>query len=143
VIAEAIQEMWHRELGLVVRVNNMEQGSLLASRRTLDYQILRSEWAGDYLDPKTFLDVFRSDSTNNHTGWKNTQYDALLFAADRTADPVARNDLMRQAETLLLTDLPIIPIYYYTSVRLVHPDVHGWHPTLLDRHPYKYVWLEK
>lgn len=142
VIAEAIQEMWRRELGLEVRVNNMEQGSLLASRRTLDYQILRSEWAGDFLDAKTFLDVFRSDSSNNHTGWKNTQYDALLFAADRTADPAARHDLMRQAETLLLTDAPIIPIFYYTSVRLVHPAVRGWHPTLLDRHPYKHVWLE-
>jgi oligopeptide transport system substrate-binding protein len=28
-------------------------------------------------------------------------------------------------------------------VRLVQPSVHGWHATLLDRHPYKHVWLEK
>ena len=49
---------------------------------------------------------------------------------------------MQRAETILLNDAPIIPIYYYTSVRLVQPSVHGWHPTLLDRHPYKYVWLE-
>lgn len=142
VIAEAIQEMWRRELGVDVRVNNLEQATLLANRRSLDYQILRSEWAADYLDPKTFLDIFRSDSNNNHTGWKNSGYDALLFQADRTADPAARHALMRRAETLLLNDAPIIPIYYYTSVRLVDPSVHGWHPTLLDRHPYKYVWLE-
>ncbi len=141
-IAEAIQEMWRRELGAVVRINNMEQATLLANRRTLDYQIMRAEWSADYLDPKTFLDVFRSDSNNNHTGWTNPNYDTLLFEADRTADPAARQLLMQRAETILLTELPIIPIYYYTSVRLVHPSVHGWHPTLLDRHPYKDVWLE-
>ena len=142
VIAEAIQEMWRRELGVNVRINNMELSMLLANRRTLDYQILRSEWAADYLDPKTFLDVFRSDSNNNHTGWKNANYDALLFEADRTADTAARHALMQRAETILLNDAPIIPIYYYTSVRLMHPSVHGWNSTLLDRHPYKYVWLE-
>jgi len=141
-IAEAIQEMWRRELGLDVRLNNMEQATLLANRRALDYQIMRSEWAADYIDPKTFLDVFRSDSNNNHTGWKNANYDALLFEADRTADPAARHSLMQRAEAILLTEAPIIPIYYYTSVRLVHPSVHGWYPTLLDRHPYKNVWLE-
>ena len=142
-IAEAIQEMWRRELGVEVRVNNMEQATLLANRRTLDYSIMRAEWSADYLDPKTFLDVFRSDSNNNHTGWKNPAYDALLAESDRTADPVARHALMQRAEAILLGEAPIIPIYYYTSVRLVSPAVHGWHPTLLDRHPYKHVWLEK
>ncbi|HEY4248927.1 MAG TPA: peptide ABC transporter substrate-binding protein [Lacunisphaera sp.] len=141
-IAEAIQEMWRRELGVNVRIVNMEQATLLANRRTLNYQILRSDWAADYLDPKTFLDVFRSDSDNNHTGWRNSTYDALLFEADRTSDPTARHSLMQRAETILLNDAPIIPIYYYTSVRLVDPSVRGWHTTLLDRHPYKNIWLE-
>ena len=142
VIAEAVQEMWRRELGVEVRLNNMEQATLLAHRRTLDYQIMRGEWAADYLDPKTFFDVFRSDSNNNHTGWQNSNYDTLLFEADRTADPATRYALMQRAERILLNDAPIIPIYYYTSVRLVLPSVHGWYPTLLDRHPYKHVWLE-
>ncbi|MBL9216615.1 MAG: peptide ABC transporter substrate-binding protein [Opitutaceae bacterium] len=142
VIAEAIQEMWRRELGVDVRVNNMEQASLLASRRTLDYQIMRADWAGDYLDPTTFLKVFTSDSSNNHTGWKNGEYDRLLYAADRTADPAARLALLQRAEALLLHEVPIIPIYHFTTVRLVHPSVRGWHHTLLDRHPYKHVWLE-
>ena len=141
-IAEAIQEMWRRELGLEVRVNNMEQATLLANRRTLDYQILRSDWAGDYLDATTFLKVFTSDSSNNHTGWKNAAYDRLLHEAERTAGLAARQALLQRAEAILLKEVPIIPIYFFTTVRLVHPAVHGWHPTLLDRHPYKYVWLE-
>jgi len=142
VIAENVQATWKRELGLDVRLVTMEQSTLLAQRRTLDYQVLRSDWAGDYLDPMTFLGVFTSDSSNNHTGWKHAGYDALLFEAERTADPAARRALLQQAEALLLADVPIIPVYFYTTVRLIHPAVRGWYPTLLDRHPYKHVWLE-
>lgn len=140
-IAEAIQQMW-RQLGLQVAVNNMEMSSLFAKRRALDYSVMRAEWAADFADPKSFLDVFRGGSSNNHTGWSSLTYDAALHAADRTADPVARHELLRQAETVLLDELPIIPIYHFTTVRLVHPAVRGWHPLPLDRHPYKHVWLE-
>ena len=141
-IAEAVQDMWRRELGVDVRLVNMEGSALLAQRRTLDYQILRSDWAADYLDASSFLHVFASDSSNNHTGWKSARYDSLLREARLTADPAARRAALQQAEAILLEELPIIPIYFYTTVRLVHPSVRGWYPTLLDRHPYKHVWLE-
>jgi oligopeptide transport system substrate-binding protein len=141
VIAEAVQQMW-QQLGLKVQINNMEQSSLFAKRRALDYSVLRSEWAADFADPKSFLDVFRGGSSNNHTGWSNLRYDALLHAADRTTDPAARLKLLNEAEEVLLDDMPIIPLYHFTTVRLVHPAVCGWHPLPLDRHPYKHVWLE-
>ena len=141
-IAEAIQEMWRRDLGVDVRINNMEQGSLLSKRRQLDYQVMRSDWAGDYLDATTFLKVFTSDSNNNHTSWKNADYDRLLYESDRTADAAARELLLQRAESILLADLPILPLYYFTAVRLVHPSVKGWRPTVLDRPAYKQIYLE-
>ena len=141
-IAEAIQEMWRRELGLDVQLVNQELKATLAARRAGDFQILRSNWIGDYLDPATFLEIFTSDSGNNYTRWSDPAYDSALFAAARTADPAARYALFQKAETLLLEAAPIIPIYYYTHVFLIQPSVKGWHPTLLDHHPYKYVWLE-
>ncbi len=143
VIAEAVQAMWRRELGIEVRVVNMEQSSLLDLRRNLGYQLMRADWAADYLDdPAAFLRVFTSDSSNNNTGWKNDTYDSLIRQADLTAEPARRFELLRQAESILLHDAPIIPLYHLTTVRLVHPSVHGWYPTLLDHHPYKHVWLE-
>jgi len=140
-IAEAIQQMW-RQLGVQVEVNNMEMSSLFAKRRALDYSVLRAEWVADFADPKSFLDVFRGGSNNNHTGWNSLKYDAALHAADRTADPAARLKLLAEAEAVLMDEVPIIPIYHFTTVRLVHPAVRGWHPLPLDRHPYKHVWLE-
>jgi len=141
IIAEVVQQMW-RSLGLSVEIDNMEQSSLFAKRRALDYSVLRSEWAADFADPKSFLDVFRGGSNNNHTGWHSADYDRLLAAADRTADPAARLKLLAEAEDVLLSEVPIIPLYYFTNVRLVHPAVRGWHNLPLDRHPYKHVWLE-
>ena len=141
VIAEAVQQMW-RQLGVQVEINNMEMSSIFAKRRALDYSVLRSEWVADFTDPKSFLDVFRGGSSNNHTGWASLPYDALLHAADRALDPVERRADLQQAESVLLDELPIIPIYYFTTVRLVHPAVRGWSPLPLDRHPYKHVWLE-
>jgi oligopeptide transport system substrate-binding protein len=91
----------------------------------------------------SFLDIWRSDSGNNFTGWSNADYDRLLDEAAHTVVPATRNALMQHAETILLEAAPIIPVYYYTHIVLVQPSVHGWHPTLLDHHPYKYVWLEE
>ena len=141
-IAEAVQEMWRRELGVEVRLVNEDLKSALTARRLGQYQIMRSAWIADYEDPASFLDVWRSDSGNNYTGWSNPEYDALLFAAARTPDAASRQKRLRQAESLLLQAVPIIPIYYYTHVFLKQPSVQGWYPTLLDHHPYKYVRLE-
>lgn len=141
-IAEAIQEMWRRELGLEVKMVNQEFKVVLAERRAGRFQILLSDWVGDYLDATTFLDLWRSDSGNNHTGWGNPEYDALLFAAARNPDAAARAQQLQRAEAIMLNAAPVAPIYFNTHVFLLHPSVKGWNSTLLDHHPYKHVWLE-
>jgi oligopeptide transport system substrate-binding protein len=141
-IAEAIQGMWRRELGVEVSLVNQELKAVLAARRAGDFQILRGDWIADYPEPSSFLDVWRGDSGNNYGGWSNPDYDSLLFTADRTPEAAARAGLWQQAEGLLLDGAPFIPIYHYTHVFLLQPSVQGWYPNLLDHHPYKYVWLE-
>ncbi len=141
-LAEVVQEMWRRNLGIRVRLTNQELKVVLDERQTGQYQVLLSDWVGDYLDASTFLDVWRRDSGNNHTGWSSADYDRLLAAADKTADPAARAALMRRAETLLLTAMPVIPLYFNTHDFLIRRSVHGWYPNLLDHHPYQYVWLQ-
>jgi oligopeptide transport system substrate-binding protein len=141
-IAETLQEMWRRELGIEVNLVNQELKVVQSERRSGQYQLLLSDWVGDYLDPLTFLDILRSDSGNNYTGWSDARYDSLLFAAARNTAPPARAAQLRDAESLMLAAAPIIPLYYNTHTFLLQPSVHGWHPTLLDHHPYKSVWLE-
>ena len=141
VIAEAVQEMWRRDLGVRVRLLNEDGKSAEEARRAGTFDVLRSSWIADYADPSAFLDIWRSDSGNNFTGWTSADFDALMFKADRTADAAARAALFGQAERLLLTEAPIVPLYHYTHVYVLQPTVHGWHANLLDHHPYKAVWL--
>lgn len=141
-VAEAVQEMWRKELGLEVALSNQELKSTLEARRAGNFQILRSVWTADFVDPASFLDIWRSDSGNNYTGWRNADYDALLFAAARERDNGTRRAMLQKAEAILLERAPLIPLYHYTHVFLIQPSVRGWHPTVLDHHPYKHVWLE-
>lgn len=143
ITGEAVQEFWHRDLGLEVSIVQKDQKVLYSDRRAGNYQILLSDWLGDYLDPTTFLELWLSDSLNNHTGWKNADYDALLAQAARTLEPKARAQLLQKAETLMLDAAPIAPIYYNTHVYLLQPSVKGWHPTPLDKLDYQKVWLGK
>ncbi len=140
-IAEAIQQQW-RAVGIQTRLVNQEFAALLQARRAGDFQLLRSSWVADFDDPVSFLALFTKDSANNFTGWHNPDYDRALYKADRTADVAIRHALFREAETILLRESPILPLYVNTHVFLTHPAVRGWHPTLLDRHPLKHVSLD-
>jgi oligopeptide transport system substrate-binding protein len=140
-VAEAVQEMWRRDLGIKVELVNEELKSTEEARRAGDYDLLLSSWIADYVDPSAFLDMWRGSSGNNFTGWSSADYDSLLSKADLAAETGERNALYGQAERLLLSEAPIAPLYHYTHVFLIQPSVHGWNPTLLDHHPYKDVWL--
>jgi oligopeptide transport system substrate-binding protein len=141
-IAEAIQEMWRRELGIDVRLANQEQKVVLEERRTGAYQVVRSAWIADYASPESFLDIWRTGDGNNQTGWSDRRYDDLLDEASRAGDAASRDALWRQAEQRLLDGAPEIPIYHYSHLFLIRPSVRGWFPTVLDHHPYKHVWLD-
>ena len=108
--AEWIQDSWARELGLTVHLRHTESKSAIDAQRSLDYDVARSSWVGDYLDPTTFLDVFRSDSGTNRTGWKDPEYDALLAAAARTPGGLIRSTIMFHAQRVLLERRPVIPL---------------------------------
>lgn len=138
-IAEAIQAMWRENLGIDVGIYNQEWKVYLDSQSKLDYDLSRAGWIADYAHPMTFLEIFTSGNGNNDTGWANAQYDALVRQAQRAANEPDRMRLMQQAEAILLDELPILPIYWYTRVYLKDPRVQGWHPTATDNHPYKYV----
>jgi oligopeptide transport system substrate-binding protein len=141
-VAEAVQQMWRRDLGLDVRLVNQEYKVVMANRRAGEFQILLGNWTADYLDATTFLDMWRRDSGNNYTGWTDPAYDALCERADRTADAAARAALLAQAEALVLDAAPIVPVYFNTHVYLLSPSVKGWQPTPMDHSDFRYVWLE-
>ena len=140
-IAEAIQEMWRKNLNIHVTLQNEEWKVYLDALRNTNYDIARAAWGADYMDPSTFLDLFLTDSGNNETGWSALQYDRLCRLAASTGDQAARYAAYQKAESILLDAMPVIPIYIYTDPRLLQPSVRGWYPNLLDNPNYRSIYL--
>ena len=140
-IAVSIQQMWKEELGIDVTLRNQEWKVYLSTREAGEFDILRAGWFGDYDDPNTFLSLAETDNGNNKTNWSNEIYDALLAQASVEQDPKARLEIFQQAEAILLENAPFVPIYFYVTSLLIDPSVQGWHPNIVDYHPYQDVSL--
>jgi oligopeptide transport system substrate-binding protein len=138
-----IQAMWKRELGINVELRQQEWATYLKALDNLDYDIARSSWVGDYLDPKTFLDCFMSGRGNNRTGWSNTAYDALINKANLETDPVKRMQQLHDAEELLVNEAPMAPLYFYVGMLCYDADkIGGLEGNLLDEHPIRDWYLK-
>lgn len=144
-IATEIQAMWKENLGVDVELRNQEWATYLNSLNTLDFDIARSSWVGDYNDPNTFLDCFVTGRGNNRTGWSNPQYDALLKQANETLDAKKRFGLMQQAEKILVEkELPILPLYFFVGINLYDSQkLGGIHPNVVDEHPLREMFWKK
>lgn len=143
-IAEILQSQWKNELGIDITLTNQEWKVYNNTIHALDYEMARASWIGDYNDPNTFLDMWLTGGGNNETGYSSAQYDELIKqAALSGSDPGKRFDYFRQAETLLMEDLPVIPIYYYVSQSMVHPSVIGWHDNVMDQHRVRFLDVKR
>lgn len=140
-LPEAMQQMWRTQLGIDIAIVLQEGRVFSDSLRTRSYDLSIVGWVGDYLDPSTFLDLFRTGNGNNHTGWTSTVYDQLVTDALKAGDDAVRFPLYRQAEQLLVTEMPIGPLLYGRRNYLARPSVKGWEPNVLDLHPLKNVFL--
>ena len=135
-IAQAAQEMWRTSLGIEIGLENVEFQVKLDREKAGDYQISRGGWIGDYMDPMTVLDLWLTESSFNDANFFNAKYDELIKGAKATADQNIRFNNMREAEAILMEEMPIIPVYFYTQPFAVKANVEGiyklplYYPTL-------------
>lgn len=141
-IAEAVQAMWRKNLGVEIRLVNQEWKVFLDMVHTKNFSMARYSWGADYVDPHAFLEIWPSDSGNNNTNWANPEFDSLLKQALAARTEQERFGIYQKMDAILVDELPAIPIYYYTRPRAVNQKVKGFYPTPLDHHPYKYIYLE-
>ncbi len=131
-LAVAIASAWKEALGVEARLTAVEFKSLLQDIDRGDVELFRSSWVGDYNDPYTFLQYLKSDFGINLPHYRNADYDLLLTRAAAEVDPQKRRALLEQAERLMLSDHPLIPIYFYVNKHLVKPEVDGWYDNIMN-----------
>ena len=143
-IAVAIAGMWKQVLGVETSLVNQEWKVFLDTRvRKVETQVFRAGWIGDYNDAHAFSVLMGSRSGRNDSGYENPQYDRLLAMAAQEGDLKTRSQILEQAEAILLEDLPIIPIYFYVSKRMMKPWVGGYESNIMDHHYHKDMFVLK
>ncbi len=135
VMAESIQAMWVRVLGVPVEIRACEWTAYKAALQNGEYDISSCSWSGDFLDPATFVELWQTGAGNNCTGWGSPVCDEQLEAARRAADPQRRLACLAAAEREMLRACPVIPLYWSERTYMKSPCVGGWFPLLLDNHP--------
>ena len=140
-IAEALQQMYKENLGVDVKLANLESNVFAEDQKALKLQFSRSSFLADYADPINFLENFQTGHSMNRTGWSSEKYDELIKKAKLESDEKKRYELMYEAEQILMGEMPIIPIHFYNQLYLQADGV-----TDIIRHPVGYLelkWADK
>lgn len=147
-IMEVIQQNW-KDIGVNVELKNQEWAVFLNTRQNGQYEIARHGWSADYADPMTFLDMWVSGNDGDKNSWgnndahfSNKEYDELIKKAKVESDPSKRFELMKQAEKILLDEMPVIPLYDYTKVYGAQSYVKGYRSSALGQIYFDQAYIE-
>jgi oligopeptide transport system substrate-binding protein len=129
-VAELVQEMFKTNLGINTQLENQEWAVFQDTRKAGDYELSRGGWLTDYMDPSGLLSIFTQGNAYNDPKFANDRYDELLSLAAGTRG-AEHFEALYEAQEILMTELPIIPVYHYTDVLLVSPKLKGWERSVL------------
>lgn len=125
--AEFIKAQVEKNLpGVTLKIKQLPFKQKLKEESKLNFDISMGGWGPDYPDPTTYLDLFKSDSQFNQTGFKDAAYDKALDDANTDEvlkDPAKRFTILQGAENKLLENAPIIPIFQAGSAGLKRQNI--------------------
>ncbi|MBQ8129939.1 MAG: peptide ABC transporter substrate-binding protein [Clostridia bacterium] len=111
-LSQVVQEQVRKALGVELGIEVLTITESRARRNALQFDMFMGGWGPDYNDPMTDLELFTTTNGNNHTGYSNPEYDALIESTKTELDAAKREQLFVDAEFILQRDLPIIPVYW-------------------------------
>lgn len=112
-IAQAVQQQWQEALGVEVMLEPYESKMFFDRLKEGNFAVSMKSWYGDFRDPINFLEVFKSKTnSSNSTFWENNQFTELLNLSTRVTDKQNRTNILRRAEKILVSEMPVAPLYY-------------------------------
>lgn len=143
-LAETIQQTWEQTFGIQVELTCSEWNVFFASLGDRQYQIGGCIWFAVFNDPIYFLEFFKEKTHRyNASSWENKYYQQLLDLSDTEPDPTIRLEHLKQAELLILSEMPVIPLYVTNAKYLKSPKVKGLVINNLGQADFKWTYLEE
>ncbi len=142
-VLEAIQQTWHRKLGIDVAIVQHEARTHLAALVAGDYAIAMVTAIPDYDGASDLFTSLTSRDPGNYPHWSDAEFDRLVADSGRLGSAAARSAARHRAEKELLEAMPLIPLYFNSMNFLLQPAVQGWRADALWTRFYKNVHLHE
>jgi len=124
---EAIITEWRNNLGVEVKVRQLEPERFLYHLGQEKDEMYYTGWVADYPHPQDFLDIlFHSGAENNYGEYSDSEVDTLLDMAGVETDSELSLELYQQAEQKLVSDAACLPLWFGKNYTLVKPYVKGY-----------------
>lgn len=124
-IAQAMQNMWKKELGADVEIVTFESKVYWGEMHAGNFDIGSDGWGGSYPDPMTMMDIFETQNNIKNNRWSNLEYDNLLKENKSTNNQNLRMENFKKAEKIIMDEMPVMPLYFYQAQYLVNPRIKG------------------
>ncbi|MGG1661275.1 peptide ABC transporter substrate-binding protein [Brevibacillus sp. NRS-1366] len=143
-LAVALQDQWKRNLGVDVNISGLEEKVFLQNKRSKNYQFAYRNWSADFNDPINFLEMFKDKTVGtNDAAWENARYRELIVQSYLEMDPAKRKAIMLEAESILMEEMPIAPIYYGAWPYIQNDKVKGFLINSFGGKDFKYTTIER
>lgn len=142
-VGTIMKENWEKLSNITVELSYHDYYDYQTILKDSDFTVGSLSWIGDYADPMTFLQLWRSDNTLNYSNYFDSSFD-LLLQESNGLEGVSRYEVLAKAEDYLLKNAIILPVSHSPSFHVIDLDrIGGWYATPLDVHPYKYLYRKK
>ena len=124
-VAALLQQTWSSVLSVNVMLHGVTQAEYESRMEEGNYELALKKVTALYDDAMSFLDRWCSEDEQNLIGYENGTYDVLLGVARTSENPVARIAFLHDAETMLLGDTALSPLYFDGTASLLREGLRG------------------
>ncbi|NGX39118.1 MAG: Oligopeptide-binding protein OppA [Chlamydiae bacterium] len=123
-IAQALQQQWFETLGIMVELESIDKKILMQNLKTGSYQMALTFWMAQYNDPMNILERFKyKDNVKNYPNWENEAYKELINRSFETTSDEQRAQILHEAETIFMEEMPLAPIFHWNSAYIKKPYI--------------------
>ncbi|MCK1732319.1 ABC transporter substrate-binding protein [Bradyrhizobium sp. 142] len=113
-------------LGTKMQIEAGESNAVFGRLRAGDFQASVWGWLG-LIDADEYLgDLLGKGGSRNFQGYDNPVFDALLLKGQTEPNLSSRQDIYRQAELVMLEDMPLLPCFCSNVHNLSVPNLKGF-----------------
>jgi ABC-type transport system substrate-binding protein len=133
--AQAIQAMLQEGLNVQCNLRTVVESVWFDDTANGHFDLAIGAIVSTLLDPSDYFNAwYRTGGPQNYSMWHNEKFDALADQIDREIDPAKRLALVRQSETIMEEDPPVLPVAWEKI-----NDV--WYDYVKGHNPYDYFGI--